>query len=232
MGETDWTIATDSLSQPSVDRGVTTGIARPNGGGNFIYGFSSLEIVNGAVALFPNQANFAPSSSGGSIRGAVKRGISGGKLNFSPFLIIGWQGPSVNDEGYIIGLSDADPSRIALRKGVISSGVPGDEVGSGGILAVSTATFDWDTWLHLRLDQVVNDNGDVILNMYQNDLGTNPVTAPVWEAIEGLSSIVDDALGVNTGSAPFTSGRFGFGFAAQDITRRGYFDHLEVFRQL
>lgn len=232
MGEIDWTIAGDSLAQPSIDRGVTNGVARPNGGGNFVYGFASLEVVTGSVVLFANQTNFAPNAKGGSVRGALKRGIGGGKEGFSPFLVLGMQGSSVSDEGYLLGLSDADPSRIALRKGVINSGVPGDVVGSGGILAVSTDTFDWDEWLHLRLDQVVNGNGDVLLKCFRNDLDSNPVTSPVWEAVPGLDDIVDDTLGVNTGSSPFTSGRFGFGFASQDVTRRGYVDHVEVFRQL
>lgn len=232
MGETDWTIATGSISQASLDHGVTNGVARPNGGGNFVYGFSSLDVSSGSVVLFANQTNFAPNSSGGSVRGALKRGIGGGKLNFSPFLIIGMQGAAVSDNAYLLGLSDADPSRIALCKGVVNLGVPGDVVGSGGILAVSTETFDWDTWLHLRIDQIVNGNGDVLLKMFRNDLDTNPVTAPVWEAIPGLDTFVDDTLGINSGSSPYTSGRFGFGFASQDVTRRGFIDHVEVLRQL
>lgn len=232
MGEIDWTIAGDSLSQAGIDRGVTNGEPRPNGGGSFVYGFASLEVTTGSVVLFANQANFAPNAKGGSVRAALKRGVGGGKVGFSPFIVVGMQGSTVSDEGYLLGLSDADPSRIALRKGVINFGVPGDNVGDGGILAVSTDTFGVDVWLHLRLDMIANGNGDTVLRAYRNDLDVNPVSAPAWEAIPGLDTVVDDTLGVNTGSAPFTSGRLGFGFASQDVTRRGYVDHVEVFRQL
>mgnify|MGYP001365243169 CR=1 FL=1 len=39
-------------------------------------------------------------------------------------------------------------------------------------------------------------------------------------------------LGINSGSQPLTSGRAGFGFSAADVTRRGFVDHLELYRQL
>lgn len=38
--------------------------------------------------------------------------------------------------------------------------------------------------------------------------------------------------GINSGSQPLTSGRGGFGFSVKDVTRRAYFDHLELFRQV
>lgn len=233
MAESNWTVANDGLSIGTVDRGVTNGIARPPGGGNFLFGFNSLATTLGAVALFANQSNFAPTpaNKGGSIRGAIKRGISGGTKNFAPFLYIGLQGPSVNDSAYILGLSDDEPHRIVLRKGSLVSGVPADLVGSSGVLARSTATYSPDTWLHLRLDMVVNLNGDVMLNARASDLGLYTVSTPQWFAIPGISDFVDDALGVNTGSAPFTSGRMGFGFWSKDVSRRGYFDHIEAMRQ-
>jgi hypothetical protein len=232
MAESDWTIATDGLAQATLDRGVTNGVARPNGGGNFLYGFNSLAVATGATALFANQANFAPSAKGGSVRAAIKRGISGGPIGFSPFLIVGMQGPSVQDNAYLLGLSDDDPHRIVLRKGLVELGVPADPVGTGGMLKVSTGTFTNDTWLHIRIDMISNTNGDVLLQAFESDLTTNPVTAPVWTPVVGVENFVDDALGVNSGSAPFGGGRFGFGMQISDVTRRGYLDHIEVFRQL
>ena len=84
-----------------------------------------------------------------------------------------------------------------------------------------------------RIDMIVNDNGDVILQAFKNDLTAHPLgTTPDWQAIAGLDQLVDDALGINTGSQPFTSGRAGFGFFTKDVTRRGFLDHVEVFRQL
>ena len=42
MAETDWTFLNDGLDAATVDRGVTTGVARPPGGGSFVFGFNSL----------------------------------------------------------------------------------------------------------------------------------------------------------------------------------------------
>ena len=97
----------------------------------------------------------------------------------------------------------------------------------------STATFTPGTWLHLRFDMVVNLNGDVLLQAFQNDLVAHPIgTAPSWQAIPGLDQFIDDALAVNSGSQPFTSGRGGFCFFTKDVTRRSFLDQVEVYRQL
>jgi hypothetical protein len=233
VAETDWTFLNDGLDAATVDRGVTTGIARPPGGGSFLFGMNSLSTAQGVVGLFTNQVNFAPMAKGGSIRGAVQRGVSGGPLNFAPFLFVGLQGPSVNDLGYLLGLGDGDPHHIVLRKGVLSAGLPDVPPGTQGVLRRSTATFLPGTWVHLRLDMIVNLNGDVLLQVFQNDLALHPLGgAPSWAAVPGMSEFIDDALGINSGSQPFTSGRAGFGFFTKDVTRRGFFDHLEVLRQL
>ncbi len=54
MAEADWTYLNDGLDIATVDRGVTAGIARPPGGGSFLYAFNSLAAVEGAVGLFAN----------------------------------------------------------------------------------------------------------------------------------------------------------------------------------
>lgn len=233
MAETDWTYLNDGLDAAAVDRGVTTGIARPPGGGNFVFGLNSLATAQGAVGLFTNQVNFAPMAKGGSVRGAIQRGLSGGPLNFAPFLFVGLQGPSVNDHGYLLGLGDGDPHHIVLRKGGLSGGLPDIAPGTQGVLRRSTGTFLPATWLHLRLDMVVNLNGDVLLQVFQNDLVAHPLgSAPSWAAVPGMDQFIDDALGINSGSQPFTSGRAGYGFFTKDVTRRGFFDQVEVYRQL
>lgn len=244
MGEANWTFLSGGLDIATVDRGVTTGIPRPNGGGNFVFGFNSLSVAEGAVGMFTAQAGFVPTAAnkGGSIRGAIQRGLSAGAANFAPMLYIQCQGTSVNDNAYILGLQDEDPHHIALRKGSIVTGCPSASPGASGILRRSTATFAMGTWLHLRLDAVVNLNGDVILKVFRNAL-TNPVTAPVWVAEPGLedstlvathgagTAFVDDSLGVNSGSAAYTSGRMGIAEFTKDISRRGFFDHIECFVQ-
>lgn len=246
MGEANWTELSDGIALAALDKGVTTGIARPNGGGNFVFGFNSLTTASGAAGYFTNQANFAPTpvSKGGSVRGAVQRGLSGGDLEFAPMLFINSQGASVNDNAYLLGLADDEPHRIVLRKGQIVAGVPNASPGASGVLRRSTASFGKGTWLHLRIDAVVNLNGDVILKVFRNDLTANPVTAPVWVAEPGIedstlvsthgagTSFIDDSLGINSGSAAYTNGRMGFAFRTANITRRGFFDHVECLRQL
>jgi hypothetical protein len=233
MAETDWSFLNDGLDAATVDRGVTTGIARPPGGGSFVFGFNSLSTAQGAVALFTNQLNFAPMAKGGSVRGAIQRGVSGGPLGFAPFFFVGLQGPSVNDLGYLLGLGDGDPHHVVLRKGALSGGLPDIPPGTQGVLRRSTGTFMPGTWVHLRLDMIVNLNGDVLLQVFQNDLVANPLGgAPSWQPVPGMSEFIDDALGINSGSQPFTSGRAGFGFFTKDVTRRGFLDHVEVYRQL
>ena len=60
MAEADWTYLNDGLDIATVDRGVTAGIARPPGGGSFLFAFNSLAAVQGAVGLFCNLVDFAP----------------------------------------------------------------------------------------------------------------------------------------------------------------------------
>ena len=234
MAQSDLTELTNSLAIASLDRGVTTGTDKPNGGGSFIFGFNSLAVVNGSVGFFANQVNFAPMAKGGTVSAAIKRETSGGTTGWSPFMFIGLQGTDVSDFGYLLGMQDEDPTHFVLRKGTVdaglASGTPDPTVNQ--ILRRSTDAKAVGTWYHLRLDMVVNASGDVILKVFENDLDTNPVGTPVWAAVAGMADFVDDALAINTGSAPFTSGRAGIGHRNDDVTRRSLFDHLRVIRQL
>jgi hypothetical protein len=239
MGESNWNFLTSGLDAASVARGASAGFTKPNGGGTYVFGFHSLDSSAGAVGLYCNENKFNPllddssNDTGGSIRAAIKRGVSGGTTGFSPFLFIGLQGSSVNDLGYLLGLSDNDPNEIILYKGALANGL---DPTVDGVLLTSTETFLPDVWHHLRLDMIVNANGDVVLNVYKNDLDLNLVTAPSWDAIAGMDQFIDDALGVNSAIAgnddlPYVGGRVGFGFVTSEIARRGYYDHVEIFRQ-
>ena len=233
MAEADWTVANDVLATSALDRGATSGITSPPGGGSFIYGFNSLGAVTGSAALFFNGASFAPMASGGSIQGVVKRGVSGAKTGWSPFMFLALQGPSINDIAYLIGLSDADPSRIVVRKGALNAGIP-DSDDDGNVLMVSDATFDWDEWFHLRMEAIVNTGGDVIINVFRSDLDANPLgSSPDFQPIAGMANpFVDDALGINSGSQPLVSGRAGYGAAIFGASsRRSFFDHIAIERQ-
>ncbi|MCP4680537.1 MAG: hypothetical protein GY854_34645 [Deltaproteobacteria bacterium] len=231
MGQTDWTFLDDGLVASVVRRGVTAGITPPPGGEDFIFAFNSTSAVEGAVGLFANQVDFAPMALGGSVSGVLQRGPSGGPLGFSPFFFVSCQGTSVNDSAYMLGLSDDDPHRIALRKGPVITGIP-DSEGSGMLLS-SGDSYLLGTYLHVRLDVVYNENGDVVLQTLINDLDANPLgTPPDWQPIPGMPLFVDDVTGINSGSVPLSPGRAGFGFAVQDVTRRAYFDHIQIMRQV
>lgn len=230
MGIQDWAFLQDGADNGVIRRGVTAGIMAPPGGGSFLYAFNSLTVEPGAVAVFTSLPNYAPMSKGGSIRGCVQRGPGGGATGFSPFFFACCGGTSVNDQAYLLGLSDKDPHRIVLRKGSVITGIPDDE-GAGALLR-SSESFIQGTWLHLRLDVIVNPNGDVVLKCMRNDLEQHPLDqAPDWQPIDGMPLFIDDQVAINSGSLPLTSGRAGFGFVSEDVTRRGYFDHIELFRQ-
>lgn len=233
MASTDWAYMTNVLSSGDCARGVTSGTTKPNGGGNFVYAVNSLTSTVGVVGLYTAQTNFAPMSKGCDISAAMCRYTSGGLTGFSAFMFASVGGPDVSDTGYILGLSDGDPSHIELRKGAISIGLP-DEApgGTNTILARSTETVNVATWMHLRLEVVVQSFGDVFLNVYKNNLLANPVNSPVWVPIPGMSQVIDDALGINTGSLPFTSGRAGFGARVAEVTRRALFRYVRIARQL
>lgn len=231
MAEADWSYLNGGLDIATVDRGVTAGVARPPGGGGFVYAFNSLTAASGAVALFANLPDFAPMAKGASIRGALQRAPGGGPTGFSPLFFLCCQGTSVNDRAYLLGLSDDDPHRVVLRKGAVALGLPTAD--GPGVLLKSAASFAQGTWLHVRLDVIVNTNGDVVLKVLQNDLSAHPLgTAPDWQPVAGMVEFIDDHLGINSGSQPLTSGRGGFGFSVKDVTRRAFFDHIELLRQV
>ena len=235
MGQSNWNYATGALDAATVARGVSSGFTTANGAGAYVFGFNSLDSSAGAVSLYANQTNFMPllnndgAATGGSIRGVVKRGLSGGPTGFAPFLFIGATGTSVSDNAYMLGLSDNNPNSIILKKGQLNSNLGPT---STGVLETGSSTYLNDVWHHLRLDMIVNPNGDVILRCFYNDLDDNDVANPVWLAVPGISDFVDDALGVNSESLPLVGGYVGFGFYTEEISRRGYFDQVQILRQV
>lgn len=243
MASVDWADFSDGHDSNTVARGVTAGVTPPNAGGSFIFGFHSLIGTPGGTAKYVNKTNFNPlkntsgGATGGSIRGALQRGVSSTpETSFAPALFINLKSglsatpPSVNDVGYLLGLEDSNPHRIVLRKGSIAGGLTVDTTKS--TLRVSAAAFNPGTWVHLRLDAIFNQNGDVVLKVFQSDLVVNPVTTPNWVAVSSMADFIDDVLQVNSGSTPLNGGFIGFGFFSKDVQKRGYVDHIEVLRQL
>lgn len=223
----------NSIDNTALRSGVTSGITPPGGGGSFVYGFNSRATgFDGARALKYTGTNFnpVPANKGGRITGAMIRLPSGGLTGFAPFLYLCEQANDASGNAYMLGLQDDDPSYIVLRKGSLAEGLPAGLVGENGVLRKSSEAVSADTWVHLRLDVIVQGTGDVLLQVYRSTSGD--VTAPVWVAVAGMDQFIDDSLGVNSGSLPLNGGRVGFGMYANDISRRAAFDHLTIARQL
>lgn len=133
---------------------------------------------------------------------------------------------------YILGLSDSDPYQLVLRKGKLGEGLDPTDA---SVLRVSDASYSSNTqWFHLKLDVIVNPHGDVVLSVFENDLNSNPVTSPVWVAVPGMDTFIDDSLGIITGSLPIVSGFYGFfGHYNAGLTGKvSLFDQITFSRQL
>jgi hypothetical protein len=233
MAESDFGLF--GAAAADIARGVTAGFTPPNGGGSFVFGFNSKVPGNKCVGLYYNATNFAPlrddaaNATGGSVRGALQRGRSVSSIGFSTGLFLCLQATTENDKANILGLSDNDPSAIVLAKVAPASGLIES---STTTLRISSETFTWETWLHLRLDAIVNPNGDVVLKCLQSDLGTHSVAVPSWVAIPGMADFIDDALGINSGSDPMAGGYGGWFFQSSIAGARGFIDQFEMFRQM
>jgi hypothetical protein len=231
---------TSSLGGGDVAQGVTSGVAKPNGGGSFCWVMNALTATVGGVGRYaspqaPN-TNFNPLLKGGEISGAINRGIANGNTGYSCFVFMLAQGTSIVNEAYMLGLSDGDPCHIELRKGSMQQGLP-DEAPGGAytILARGTEVISPGDWVHLRLEVVTNLSGDTIINCYRNDLDSNSVASPVWTDVVGMPAgptFVDDVAGLNSGSLPFVGGRAGYGAQFAGATRRAFFDHIRLLKQV
>jgi hypothetical protein len=238
MAEADWTAlnatTNKALEGGNISKGVSgAAFTPPAGGGSFIYGFHALQPVSGVAGIYyTGISSFNPiaAGKGGSIRAAMRRYSAG--AGYAPFiaLLSGTQMDVSN--AYLLGMSNSDPSQIALRKGVPNNGLnPTDTT----ILRVSDETFSSSAlWHHLRLDVIVNPQGDVVLNVFKNDIDANNVDGPVWEEVPGMDPYVDDANGVLTGSLPLVGGLYGMvGHYNEDSAGKvSLVDHLEFYRQL
>lgn len=233
MASTDYTFVDDAISAASIVRGVVTSAVIPmvNGGSSFAYAAHSLANSPGVVALYFNGASFVPTAKGADLSAAIYKGGAGGSL-FSAYIFVCLNGTSSTNSAYILGLSDTEPAHLELRKGSLATGLPDQAPGTNGVLRRSTATFALGTWLHVRLECVLEPTGDIVCNVYKSDLTANVVTSPVWVAVPGMAPVTDDFLQVNTGSAPIAGGRMGIGTTMAEGNRIAAFDQIAPARQL
>jgi hypothetical protein len=246
MGQADWGDLSGALSDANLKRGVTAGIAGPPGSNGFVFGYNSLvSTVTGAHGKYVDLAGFTPTGSlltnpdgGGGVRGAIKRVASPNNTGMTPVLFFCAQGgpPTVNDEAYMLGLMDRDPYKIVLAKGPIVGGIT-EDMEDGKLLVEGSQEFAMGDglWHHLRLDPIVEPNGDVLLKCYYSDLNVHDIHSPDWQLVPGFSAdgYIDDALHIATGTAPLWGGYTGFAFAINEaLNRRGAFDALQAFRAI
>lgn len=232
MAALDWATLSNGMNTSVCKQGVTAGVGVPNGGGTYVFAFNMIASATGVAGRSVGIANFAPTLLGAALSGAVIRATTASS-GISPFLFSMLGNTDVNATNcYLLGISDAEPAHIELRKGLISVGLP-DEVplGVNTILRRSTAVIPGNTWTHLRLETIVNTNGDVVLNCFQSNLGAHAVTAPTWEAIPGMDQFIDDFAGINSGSVPYITGYHGFAVKGSAVGARAYFDHIVLARQ-
>lgn len=235
MAEADWASLTGSaLGTGDVARGVSNAFTVPNGGGSFVHGFRSLTSSSGVSGLYIDLTNFNPISGtrkGGSIRAAMKRYTSG---DYSPFigLIKGTDPASAN--GYILGLTGETAYYQAVRKGAPGAGQLLST--DSDIIVVSSSSWtnvgdNASYWQHLRLDVLSNPHGEVVIEVYENDLSTNAVTSPVWTQVS--STFIDDVLGSFSGSTPYEDGFYAvFGhITSNEVGATSLFDQIIARRQ-
>jgi hypothetical protein len=247
MGQADWTELSDNALQASIPHGVIAASAiggGPPGGGTFVYAANSAVNSQGTVALYTAVSGFSPVTKGCDVRGALQRGLSGGPSGYSAFLFAQLQGTSSLFNAYMLGLADGGTAaHIILSKAPLSGGLVDAAPGTtaSGTLARSTATYAPGTWVHLRLEVVLNTNGDVVLNCYQNDLTAAgaSVATPIWNSIPGISQIIDDAVGANLSNLlaqapqnPLSPGFLGYGMQSTQSARRTYFSWIQTVAQL
>jgi hypothetical protein len=237
MAQADWTAFNATthhgLDDGDVAKGVSNAFTKPNGGGDFVHAFHSLQPTIGVAGwYYSGLSAFNPiaTNKGGSIRAAMNRYAAGTK--YAP--VIGFMAGTdlAAANAYVLGLSDSDPYQIVLRKGMVTGGL---DPTAADVLRASDESWSSNTkWLHLRLDIIVNPQGDVVLNVSQNDLDVNTVDSPAWQVVSGMDSFIDDAGGVLTGTAPLIAGFRGFfgHFNNGEAGKVSLFDHVELLRQL
>jgi len=228
-----------ALGSGIVARGVSAAFTTPSGGGSFLYALNSVASSTGFAGKYVNLANFNPitgTRKAGSMTCAMKKYSS--RVTFAPaFGIMKGTDPG-SAEGYIVALTQETGYKIGLFKGSLIGGFSATAA-STRLLRSSTTTYTSygngpEAWFHLRLDVLVNPHGEVVLNVYKNDLVAHVVGTPIWDAIPGMSMYVDDSVGVLSGALPHLDGFYCvFGmYVAADTGRTCFYDQLTCGRQL
>lgn len=124
MAQANFVLVANGLTVAQVDSGVIHTKDPPPGGGSFIFAFNTIVASAPGVQAYRSAvAGFSPLLIGGTVRAALKRGLTAASAGFEPFLFIGLATDDVDDFAYCIGLEEAQPARVLLRRGLLSEGV-------------------------------------------------------------------------------------------------------------
>ncbi len=124
MALANFALVANGLPVTSVDSGVIHLEDAADGGGNFVFAFNTiLASAPGVQAYRSAVTGYAPLTNGGTVRAALKRGLTAISAGFDHFIFIGLATDDVGDFAYCLGLEEAQPARILLRRGLLSEGV-------------------------------------------------------------------------------------------------------------
>lgn len=249
MSQSDWSVMAGSadgvtFGGTTILRNTTNGITGPAGDlATSVFAFNSIESVDAAVGVYTSLSGFSPLTSGVQLTGCIQRGISGSQQGWSNFFFLCSTGSNVADRAYMFGIEDSTPGRLVLAKGPINVGLTTDS-SAVEIIRTSKATYNWGTWIHLKIEAIVQPSGDVVFKMYTNDLDANDLSNPSawnwvalefedkWSDVYSAGEFIDDVTGVNTGSTTLTSGYVGYAYKCTNTpAARGYFDYISLASQ-
>lgn len=124
MAEANFALVANGLTIAQVDSGVIHTEDPPAGGGNFVFAFNTIVAsAPGAQAYRSVVPGFNPLLIGGRVSATLKRGLVAASSGFEPFLFIGLATDDVDDFAYCVGLEEAQPARVLLRRGLLSEGI-------------------------------------------------------------------------------------------------------------
>ncbi len=228
MAEADWKLMTGSPDTTQVSFGKTDDGAFSIPGGDFALGFHSLEPVVGLSGLLYTWPSLHPISGhfGGVINASLRK--FNAQAGGSPVLFFATGTDVTSAEGYMLGLTEEWPPRIALRKGLLSAGLSTDNT---ELLGLSERAFLATDWIELFFTMAVNQQGDLTLTTRYAcppTVGLGPYTTD-----PGLPNVIDDILGLGTGSPPL-EGDFYVGVGHYNSGQSGrvsLFDWIDFWHQ-
>jgi hypothetical protein len=241
MAQSDWTPPSNVLTSSNVLRVETAAFTPPNGGGSFVQAYKSISVGSGVMALFYTGTGFAPTGAtkAGLARAAMKRATSGGASGWAPFVFVSLSGTDVADTAYLLGIGDASPGHLILRKGPLNAGLPDVAPGTAGsgVIWRSDESVSIDEWAHIQLMVAGNANGDAVISIWRSNLSTSTLSSPTMVLVPGRrvaqvgglvadTGITDDGAGILTGSPAYASGRLGYGCYFSDVARVAMFDGI------